>query len=102
MLTMARRRSSRVLQRWVFEHVLEEREERFHRGVVGARGHSSHRPPEFGPMKGPDESVGTCLDSTGRSNTSRVEVSDGTAGGLDEDVDGQISDAIAGNASDPS
>src|SRR4051794_24213660 len=38
------------------------------------------------------------VDSTGRRNTSSVEVFDGSAGGVDEGVDGQVADEVAGQA----
>jgi hypothetical protein len=38
------------------------------------------------------------VDSTGRCNTSIVEVSNGQASGLDEGVDGSVGDEVAGSA----
>jgi hypothetical protein len=42
------------------------------------------------------------VDSTGRRNTSSVEVSDGQACGVDDDVDGAAGDALTGVPTDSS
>jgi hypothetical protein len=42
------------------------------------------------------------VNSSGRRNTSSVEVSDGQACGVDDDADGATGDALAGVSTDPS